>query len=136
MITWSANNGFGAYQPVFDGADNVFDPAPVILDDSNQPIVAHRSGIDAFDGQWTHSDFANTTIERVAMTWDAVVGEPVIAFRNDQGDLEIVRPGPPGAYWAWDNQGPMDSGDDFSIVVDTAGDVRACFFRGGLLMVY
>lgn len=136
MITWSANNGFGAYQPVFDGADNVFDPAPVILDDSNQPIVAHRSGIDAFDGQWTHSDFANTTIERVAMTWDAVVGEPVIAFRNDQGDLEIVRPGPPGEYWAWDNQGPMDSGDDFSIVVDTAGDVRACFFRGGLLMVY
>jgi PKD repeat protein len=135
--TWSPMGGFSG--PTLIDA--------VALDDHRTPTLVDPGGVAhiltggglfsrSAPPLWSWSDIANTTLDRRALAWDGTSDEPVAAFVNDQGWLEVVRPDV-GALWAWSYQGPADATADIDVEVDSVtGDVRACFFRSGNLLVY
>ncbi len=135
VLLWSAASGFGTFEAVIVDQYDEYTPAPVAFDDQGRPLVAHTDGLSHRVSAWELSYVANTQLRRVGFVWDPVAIEPVLAFQNDQGNLEILRPDGRD-YWTWDYQGPMDSSTDFEIDVESDGDVRACFFRSGNLVVY
>jgi PKD repeat protein len=86
-------------------------------------------------GTWQQSVFANAeSTQGAAIGWDANEDSPVIAFLNDQAQIEIQRETFAGA-WTWDYQGPMDD-SAIDLAVEADGDARVCFFRDGNLVVY
>ncbi|MFM2162705.1 MAG: hypothetical protein RLZZ383_2217 [Pseudomonadota bacterium] len=136
--TWSAAGGFSG--PTVIDSSTYLDDArtPTLVDPNGVPHVFTTDGLFSRPTapQWVASDVANSPLYRRALAWDPVAGGPVAAFVNDQGQFEVVHPDG-GPYWAWSYQGPADANADIDIEVDaSSGDVRACFFRSGNLLVY
>jgi hypothetical protein len=136
VLTWSFAAGFGNPATAFVGTSNVSERAPLVARPNGDLVVLHRDGISAVSGPttWDLSQISNGTLRQLGLAWDPVADAPVVAFRNNQGNLEIVRPNGNG-YWTWDYQGPVDA-TPLDLAVDSAGEARACFYRDGALLVY
>lgn len=136
VVSWQQAGGFSGFQLAWDDYYSERYVAPVVVDAAREPLVLWESGLEhRVAGAWVHDDVSNTALTDVDLAWDATIGQPVALFRNDQGLVEIVRP-EGRAYWDWEYQGEVDAGVDPGLVIDSAGDARACFFRSGNLVVY
>lgn len=136
VVSWQQPGGFSGYQQAWvDGYTQRY-VVPVVLDTAREPLLLWLGGLEHRIGAaWTHDDVANASLYDVDLAWDATIAQPVALLRNEQGLVEIVRPDG-RAYWGWEYQGEVDGGVDPGLVIDSAGDARACFFRSGNLVVY
>ncbi len=136
-VEWTASAGFDSYTLAGTSPYNVGgEKAPVVMDDNDEPLIAHRGGVVSRSGTtWTSSVVANSGLYDVAVAWDPIVGEPVVAFQNDQGQLEILRT-TDRQYWWYTYQGPMSGGDIIDAAVNSLGEEHVCFFRDGNLLVF
>ena len=133
-VRWSDSAGFNLESEIYDGRDG-YDRHQVTFDASGLPVVAEGDGIDNFlGGSWIHSAVANFSSENIDVGIDPTNDEVVAAFRNDQGLVEIIRPGV-SLRWRWEYNGPMDTGF-LSLDVASTGETRACMFRDRNLLVY
>ena len=136
--TWSPTGGFSG-PTVIDAAAYPDDArTPALVDPNGSPHVLSNDGLYSRPTAplWVRSEVANTALGHRALAWDPLVDQPVAAFVNDQGLFEVVHPDG-GPYWAWSYQGPADGNADIDVEVDpSSGDIRACFFRSGNLLVY
>ncbi len=130
VVKWTAAGGF-VDADVARTTLTVGNYVPLVLDGSNQPIMVtsnrtfHRVG-----GMWLDSSYhySSTGAHDAAIN---ASGAFAIGLRHGNG-IELAQPTP---YWQYEYQGPMD-GTAFGIGVDSAGLVRACFFRSGNLLVF
>jgi PKD repeat protein len=136
VVSWQQAAGFSGYQQVWDDPSYSSYRVPLVLDLRSQPMLAWDQGVERqLAGVWTHEAVANSPLDDLDIAWDLANDQPIAVFRNAQGNVEIVHPDG-RAYWTWEYQGVMDSGTDPGLAVASNGDVRACFFRSGNLVVY
>lgn len=135
LLPWSATTGFGQFDTGSGGALWGTGRMDLATDRASRLLLTTDDGLAVrVPGTWTTDPVANRDDDEMAVAWDFVARDPVLAFRNDQDQIEIIRPDG-GNRWAWTYQGPMDA-DGIDLAVDSAGEARACFFRSGNLVVY
>lgn len=136
VLRWSDAGGFTTptrILPSYYGNQRTREP--IALDLLGNAHVMGIFGLVSWTGTvWEQSDVANGDLDDVGVAWDTTRDEPVIAFDNRQGELELQRP-VTADLWDWEYQGTADD-STLDLLVDSDGDARACFFRSGNLLVY
>jgi hypothetical protein len=133
VLNWSAATGFSGDVDITDSGFGDTDHVAASLDAGGDPILLHAEGVEHRVGAgWIHSDIEASDLSYFDGATNAS-GDFHVALRHGS-DLELVH-ADPGLFWEYEYQGPMDA-TDIGVAVSPGGDVRACFFRSGNLMVF
>ena len=133
----NAGGSWNAAEEIDPRADlESFDPEPsrIAIDAQGRPLVLAARGVwYRLAATWELSAVEASGVAFFDLTFDAATDMAFLLTRHGS-DLEVVGEND-RSYWVYRDMGPMDSAWP-EVVIDPAGQVRACFARDHNILVY